>query len=254
MDFLTLLVVGLAVLIGISLGLLGGGGSILAVPLLAYVAEMEPQEAIAGSLFVVAVTSAVSLLSHARRGNIQWRIGAIFGGASMLGAFSGGLIGGRIPGTVLMIAFAMMMLATAAAMLRRRKPASASSTREERISHRWWRILIDGLVVGLVTGMVGAGGGFLVVPAMVLLAGLSMPAAVGTSLMVITMKSVAGLGGYLTTVTLDWTLIVMVTAAAVAGALLGSQFTDRIPETRLRRAFGIFVLIMGGLVLTMELI
>lgn len=254
MGPLTLLVVGLAVLIGISLGLLGGGGSILAVPLLAYVAGLEPQEAIAGSLFVVAVTSAVSLLSHARRGNVRWRIGALFGGASMIGAFAGGLIGGRIPGTVLMIAFAMMMVATAAAMLRRRRPSSASSIREERISHRWWRILIDGLAVGLITGMVGAGGGFLVVPALVLLAGLSMPAAVGTSLMVITMKSAAGLGGYLTTVALDWTLILMATGAAVAGALLGSRFTDRIPEARLRRAFGVFVLIMGGLVLAMELI
>lgn len=254
MEPLTLLVVGLAVLIGLSLGLLGGGGSILAVPLLAYVAGMEPQEAIAGSLFVVAVTSAVSLLSHARRGNVQWRIGSLFGGASMIGAFAGGLIGGRIPGTVLMIAFAMMMVATAAAMLRRRTTPRAPSTRGERISRRWWRILIDGSVVGLVTGMVGAGGGFLVVPALVLLGGLSMPAAVGTSLMVITMKSAAGLGGYLTTVTLDWTLILMVTAAAVAGALLGSRFTDRIPETLLRRAFGVFVLIMGGLVLTMELV
>lgn len=254
MEPLTLLVVGLAVLIGLSLGLLGGGGSILAVPLLAYVAGMEPQEAIAGSLFVVAVTSAVSLLSHARRGNVQWRIGSLFGGASMIGAFAGGLIGGRIPGTVLMIAFAMMMVATAAAMLRRRTTPSAPSTRGERISRRWWRILIDGSVVGLVTGMVGAGGGFLVVPALVLLGGLSMPAAVGTSLMVITMKSAAGLGGYLTTVTLDWTLILMVTAAAVAGALLGSRFTDRIPERLLRRAFGVFVLIMGGLVLTMELV
>ena len=254
MGPLTVLVVGLAVLIGISLGLLGGGGSILAVPLLAYVAGMEPQEAVAGSLFVVAVTSAVSLITHARRGHVQWRIGTLFGAASMIGAFAGGLIGGRIPGAALMIAFSLMMLATAAAMLRRRRKSSSPSSGRKGAAHHWWRILIDGSVVGLVTGMVGAGGGFLVVPALALLAGLTMPAAVGTSLMVITMKSVAGLGGYLTTVTLDWALILMATAAAVAGALLGSQFTDRIPETRLRRAFGIFVLIMGGLVLTMELI
>lgn len=253
MESLSLLVLALAALIGVSLGLLGGGGSILAVPLLAYVAGMEPREAVAGSLFVVAVTSAVSLISHARRGNVRWRIGALFGAASMLGAFAGGLIGGRIPGTVLMIAFALMMLVTAAAMLRRRKAVPASSPGGKKPSLSGWRILADGLIVGLVTGMVGAGGGFLVVPALALLAGLPMSAAVGTSLVVITMKSVAGLAGYLTTVTLDWSLIMLVTGAAVAGALLGSRFTDRIPEAGLRKAFGIFVLIMGGLVLTLEL-
>lgn len=253
MESLSLLVLALAALIGVSLGLLGGGGSILAVPLLAYVAGMEPREAVAGSLFVVAVTSTVSLISHARRGNVRWKIGALFGAASMFGAFAGGLIGGRIPGTVLMIAFALMMLVTAAAMLRRRKAAPESSQGGKRPSLSRWRILADGLIVGLVTGMVGAGGGFLVVPALALLAGLPMFAAVGTSLVVITMKSVAGLAGYLTTVTLDWSLIMLVTGAAVAGALLGSRFTDRIPEAGLRKAFGIFVLIMGGLVLTLEL-
>lgn len=253
MEPVTVVIVGLAVLIGVSLGLLGGGGSILAVPLLTYVAGMEPREAVAGSLFVVAVTSAVSLISHARRGNVRWRIGALFGTASMFGAFAGGLIGSRIPGTVLMIAFALMMLVTAAAMLRRRKAVPTSSPGGEHSSLRRWRILADGLIVGLVTGMVGAGGGFLVVPALALLAGLPMSAAVGTSLVVITMKSVAGLGGYLTAVTLDWPLILLVTGAAVMGALLGSQLTDRIPEGGLRKAFGIFVLIMGGLVLTLEL-
>ena len=253
MESLSLLVLALAAVIGVSLGLLGGGGSILAVPLLAYVAGMEPREAVAGSLFVVAVTSAVSLISHARRGNVRWRIGALFGAASMFGAFAGGLIGGRIPGTVLMIAFALMMLVTAAAMLRRRKAVPASSTGGKKPSLSRRRILADGLIVGLVTGMVGAGGGFLVVPALALLAGLPMSAAVGTSLLVITMKSVAGLGGYLTVISLDWQLILLVTGAAVAGALLGSQLTDRIPEDGLRKAFGIFVLIMGGLVLTLEL-
>ncbi|NDK30275.1 sulfite exporter TauE/SafE family protein [Nesterenkonia haasae] len=252
MNSTVILTAGLAVLIGVSLGLLGGGGSILAVPLLAYVAGLPPQEAIAGSLFVVAVTSMVGLINHARRGHVRWRIGAFFGTASMVGAFAGGLLGGRLPGTVLMVAFALMMVATSAAMLRRRKTQVAGTNGQRH--HARWRILLDGLVVGFITGMVGAGGGFLVVPALALLAGLSMPAAVGTSLMVIAMKSVAGLAGYLTVVSLDWGLILMVTVAAVLGALAGSRFTDRVPETRLRQSFGVFVLIMGAMVLALELL
>ncbi len=191
MEPVTVVIVGLAVLIGVSLGLLGGGGSILAVPLLAYVAGMEPREAVAGSLFVVAVTSTVSLISHARRGNVRWRIGALFGAASMFGAFAGA-DRRPYPRNGADDRLRLMMLVTAAAMLRRRKAVPTSSPSGEHSSLRRWRILADGLIVGLVTGMVGAGGGFLVVPALALLAGLPMSAAVGTSLVVITMKSVAG--------------------------------------------------------------
>lgn len=244
-------VVVLAVAVGVALGLLGGGGSILTVPLLTYLAGMEPREAIAASLFVVGVTSAVGTLSHARRGNVRWRTGLVFGAGGMAGALLGGLVGGRIPGTILMIAFATMMIATAWAMIRgRRDPAGPSLARRRP---QVLRIILDGLVVGLVTGLVGAGGGFLVVPALALLGGLSMPVAVGTSLLVISMKSVAGLGGYLTTVTLDWPLVGAVTVAAVAGSLVGARLATRVPEAALRRGFGIFVLVMGVFVLTQEL-
>ncbi len=115
------------------------------------------------------------------------------------------------------------------------------------------RVILDGLAVGLVTGLVGAGGGFLVVPALVLLGGLSMPVAVGTSLVVIGMKSFSGLAGYLTTVSLDWSLVVGVTAAAVVGSLLGTLLTSRVPEVALRKGFGFFVLVMGVFVLSQEL-
>lgn len=240
----------LSVLIGLSLGLLGGGGSILTVPILTYVAGMNPKEAIAASLFVVGVTSAVSAVTHARKGRVKWRTGLIFGAAGMAGAFGGGLVGGHIPGTILMIAFALMMVATSMAMIRGRKDVSATAHNNDLPVGK---VIVEGLIVGLVTGLVGAGGGFLVVPALALLGGLSMPVAVGTSLVVIAMKSFAGLGGYLTSVSLDWALVGGVTAAAVAGSFLGARLAGRIPEAALRKGFGIFVLLMGVFVLVQEL-
>ena len=240
----------LSVLIGLSLGLLGGGGSILTVPILTYVAGMNPKEAIAASLFVVGVTSAVSAVTHARKGRVKWRTGLIFGAAGMAGAFGGGLLGGHIPGTILMIAFALMMVATSMAMIRGRRDVSAADHNNDLPVGK---VVVEGLVVGLVTGLVGAGGGFLVVPALALLGGLSMPVAVGTSLVVIAMKSFAGLGGYLTSVSLDWALVGGVTAAAIVGSFIGARLAGRIPEAALRKGFGIFVLLMGVFVLVQEL-
>lgn len=250
MSITLIVVVLLAIVVGLSLGLLGGGGSILTVPLLTYVAGMDPKEAIAASLFVVGTTSVVSTFAHARKGNVQWRTGLIFGAASMAGAFLGGLLGGFIPGVVLMIAFALMMIATAAAMLRGRKKASGTG---EKKSLPLVKIILEGLVVGMVTGLVGAGGGFLVVPALALLGGLAMPVAVGTSLLVISMKSFAGLAGYLTSVSLDWPLVLAVTGAALVGALIGARLTSVVPEQALRKGFGVFVLVMGVFVLSQEL-
>ena len=245
-----IIVVALSVLVGLSLGLLGGGGSILVVPLLTYVGGLDPKEAIATSLFVVGATSLASLVGHARKGRVQWRTGLIFGAAGMLGAFLGGLAGGHIPGAILMIAFAAMMIATAGAMIRGRKNDGGGAGSHD---HPLWRILLDGLGVGAATGLVGAGGGFLVVPALVLLAGLPMTAAVGTSLLVISMKSFAGLAGYLTSVSLDWPLVAAVTAAAIAGSFIGVRLTSVVPEQALRKGFGYFVLLMGAFVLSQEL-
>ena len=246
-----ILVLALSVAIGLSLGVLGGGGSILTVPILVYVAGFDAKEAIAASLFVVGVTSAVSVLSHARGGRVMWRTGLIFGAAGMAGAFVGGLLGGHIPGQILLIAFAIMMVATSVAMLRGRKKKSDG---DGPVKHELplGRVLLDGAVVGLVTGLVGAGGGFLVVPALALLGGLPMSVAVGTSLVVIAMKSFAGLAGYLTTVQLNWGVTLGVTAAAIIGTLAGSKLAGRIPEAALRKAFGWFVLAMGTFVLIQQ--
>ncbi|WP_323135755.1 sulfite exporter TauE/SafE family protein [Micromonospora peucetia] len=244
------LTVGLAVLIGISLGLLGGGGSILAVPLLVYVADLPAKEAIATSLLVVGVTSAVGVLPHARSGRIRWRTGLVFGAAGMVGAYAGGRLAEFVPAGVLLTGFALMMLATAIAMIRGRRPKAGRPAAHELPVPR---VLLDGVVVGLVTGLVGAGGGFLVVPALALLGGLPMPVAVGTSLVVIAMKSFAGLAGYLSSVSIDWGLAAAVTAAAVVGSLLGGRLAGRIPEDVLRKAFGWFVVVMGVFVLAQQL-
>ncbi len=246
---MTVLTLAAAVLVGVALGLFGGGGSILAVPMLVYLAGVPAKAAIAMSLFIVAVTSAVSAIGHARAGRIRWRTGLIFGAAGMAGAYGGGLIGPHLPEALLMGAFAVMMVATAIAMIRsRRTPVAAEPRRDLPVLH----VIAEGAGVGLVTGLVGAGGGFLVVPALVLLGGLPMGVAVGTSLLVIAMKSLAGLAGYLHSITIDWSLALPVTAAAVAGGLIGGALAGRLRADRLRKAFGWFVLVMGAFVLVQQ--
>jgi uncharacterized protein len=238
-------VLALSLLVGVALGALGGGGSILTVPILVYVAELEPKQAIATSLLVVGATSAAGAVTHARAGQIRWRTGMLFGAGGMIGAFGGGILGGYIPGRLLLIGFALMMVATSVAMLCGQRSKQAHARSDLAVIPA----LIDGVVVGLVTGLVGAGGGFLVVPALALLGGLPMSAAVGTSLVVIAMKSFAGLAGYLTGVSIAWHIAIGVTAAAILGSVFGSWLSGRIPEARLRRVFGWFVLVTGAFVL-----
>jgi uncharacterized membrane protein YfcA len=242
------LATGLAVFIGIALGLLGGGGSILTVPLLVYVVGLDTKQAIASGLFVVGVTSLVGTVSHARAGRVRWRTGLVFGAAGMAGAFVGARIGAHLPGALLLIAFALMMVATAIAMIRGRRPAGAV----DRTHLPMFRTITDGALVGLVTGTVGAGGGFLVVPALALLGGLPMPIAIGTSLLVISMNTMAGFLGYATTMSIDWTITLLVTAGAVVGALVGSRLAGRVSPEVLRRGFGWFVLAMASVMLVEE--
>jgi uncharacterized membrane protein YfcA len=243
------LALSLALLIGVSLGLLGGGGSILTLPILTYAVGMETKQAIAASLFVVGVTSATGAIAHARAGRIRWRTGLLFGAAGMVGAFAGGRVAAYIPGVVLMLLFAAMMVATGIAMLRGRGARTSAKATDLAIG----KVLVEGVIVGVVTGLVGAGGGFLVVPALVLLGGLPMELAVGTSLVVIAMKSFAGMAGHLGHADIDWPITLAVTAAAVAGSLLGGRLAGRIPGPILRRGFGVFVLVMAAFVLSQEL-
>lgn len=230
----------LSVLVGVSLGLLGGGGSILTLPILMYALHMGEKEAIATSLLVVGATSAAAVLTHARAGRVRWKIGLIFAAAGATGAFGGGLLADHIPGAWLIRAFILMMVATAIAMFRGRKEVAAS---ERPLSVP--KIALDGLVVGVITGLVGAGGGFLVVPALALLGGLSMYEAVGTSLLVIAIKSFAGFAGHATHVTIDYKTAAMVVVAAVLGSILGGYLAPKVPQSALRKGFATFVLAMA---------
>ena len=243
------LTIGLAVLVGISLGLLGGGGSILTVPLLAYVAGMEPTHAIAMSLLVVGVTSAIAAITHARAGRVRWRVAVLFGLVAMAGAYAGGRLARFIPGTVLLVSFAVIMIAAGVAMLRGRNDTT-SADRDQPLPVL--RIALLGVAVGMISGLVGAGGGFLLVPALALLGGLPMPTAVGTSLVVIAMQSFAGFAGHLTNEQIDWHLAAFITAAAVVGALIGGRLIVFVNPGTLRQMFGWFVLLMASVILAQE--
>lgn len=241
MSAVVVLAITLSLFIGISLGLLGGGGSILTVPILIYALGVEEKSAIASSLLIVGATSLFALGQHARAGNVVWRMGLLFSAGSMLGAFGGGLVARYIPSTVLLLLFATIMLATAGAMWRGRRAGEVAADRPLRLP----LILAEGLVVGLVTGLVGAGGGFLVVPALNLLGGLAMPAAVGTSLLVIALKSFAGFAGYVSHVQIDWSMTGLVLASAIVGSVAGAKMTALVQPEQLRRGFAVFVAVMG---------
>ena len=241
------LVLFLSVGIGLIMGLLGGGGSVLAVPLLKYVAGMEAKQALATQLLVVGTTAAIGAIQHARRGNIALRTGAFFAVSAMVGAFAGGLTAGWFSGDTLLILFAAMMLITAIMMFRGR---GELEPRQGRIPVAL--VVTEGLAVGFFTGMVGAGGGFMIVPVLVLLGGMPMHRAVGTSLMIITLKSYAAFLGYVNHVEVDYTLAAYVTCSAVVGILIGSSFTHRVPAQSLRKGFAWFVLAMAALLLGQE--
>lgn len=248
------LVIVLALLIGLLLGLLGGGGSILTVPVLVYLVGLEPKTAIATSLVVVGTTSLVAVIGHARGGRVCWKTGFVFGLAGMAGAYGGGRLAAFIPGHILLLLFAAVMLGTAAAMLRgrkeeRRRPTGPICPARLNLP----AVLFDGLLVGALNGLVGVGGGFVIVPALNLLGGLPMHAAIGTSLLVIAMNSAAALAGYASHVSIDPHLVAVVTGAAVAGSLLGGLLSKRLSGNALRRAFGVFVIGVAGYLLYREL-
>lgn len=257
MDFSLALTFALALIIGLSLGLLGGGGAILAVPVLTYITGLDPVQAIPSSLLIVGVTSLVSLTMHALKRRVQWRTGVLFGIASMVGAFAGGRIGSSVPSAILMFSFAAVMIAAALAMIRGRREQAGEGGNEmgENDSDRHLpiiKLLITGLVVGAVSGFVGAGGGFLIVPALALLARLPMTSAVATSLLVIVMQSGSGLVGYVVSTPLDWGLALTIAGVAILGSFLGFWLSSRIPDRGLRKGFGYFVLLIAAIVVVLE--
>jgi uncharacterized membrane protein YfcA len=245
-----LLALALALLIGVVLGLLGGGGSILTLPMLVYVVGMPPREAITTSLLVVAATSLGGLLGHARGGRVRWSTGLVFGLAGMLGAYAGGRLSGFLPERGLLLGFAALMVASATAMLRKKPPPPQAA---EPGGRKPARVALIGLGVGSITGMVGAGGGFVIVPSLALLCGLSMPEAVGTSALVLAMQSSAGFAGHLGHATLDWALAGGLATASVAGSLAGARLSGRAKPDQLRKGFAWFVLAIAAAMVVAEL-
>ncbi len=233
----------LAVIIGVALGMLGGGGSILTVPVFTYVAGLDPKIAIASSLPVIAVASSIGALAHWRAGTVQLRTAAIFGGFTMIGGFSGARLAGFLPARAQLLLFAAIMTGAAVSMLRaQRAPDATTPTQPLALG----TLLPLGLGVGVLTGLVGVGGGFLIVPALTQLGRLPMHIAIGTSLTVIAMNSIAGTLGYLGQVALPFDLLLPFTALAVVGIVIGTMLAQRVPQEALRRAFAVLLLLVAG--------
>lgn len=234
-----------ALAIGISLGLLGSGGSILTVPVLVYLVGQDEKVAIAGSLFIVGSIAAAGSLQFLRSRLVQWRSVVVFGVPGMLGTWLGAWLATYVPGITQLALFAVVMLLASWLMLR---PLDL-----EHAEHReraLWKIAGDGLIVGVITGLVGVGGGFLIVPALVLLGGLTMHQAVATSLVIIALKSFSGFYKYLDvleqqSLQLDWPTLWLVTVIGVIGSFAGAAAAKRVPQAKLKTAFGYFLIVMG---------
>lgn len=235
---------GLAALIGLSLGVLGGGGSILTVPIFVYVLGFGAKPAIAMTLPVVGTTSLIGAVSHWRQGNLDLRVALLFGAVAMTGAYLGARLAFLLTGAEQLAILGVVMLGAAVSMLRGRPEGDASLPRRPMPV-----ILAAALAVGVLTGLVGIGGGFLAVPALVLLARTPMKQAVGTSLLVIAMNSAAGFAGYLGQVEIPWGFLTSFTAVAVVGILAGTRIVRYVSQQQLRRAFAIFLFAMAAFVL-----
>jgi uncharacterized membrane protein YfcA len=233
----------LGLLIGLSLGLLGGGGAILTVPALVYLVGQTPQAAVTASLVIVGTNSAMGAFFHRAQGTVNWRVALIFGGAGMITAYLVAGLSKGIPPQILMVMFASLMLTVGFYMLFSRPPQREAAPRSLPV------ILAAGGVVGVVAGFLGVGGGFLIVPALVLLVGLPMQQAVGTSLVVIAMNSLAGFMGHVGSVELDLLVVSIFAAAGLVGTLIGAQLAHRIKPSLLRRLFALFVVALGSLLL-----
>ncbi len=247
----------LSIVIGILLGLLGGGGSILTVPVLVYLAKLSAQEAIVTSLIVVCLTSLIAVVQHARHRRVCWKTGLTFGTAGMLGAFYGGQLSAYIPDAILLVLFALIMIIASISMIRKPKNAPAPIQNcEENFCPKNLpvsAILLDGVLVGLITGLIGVGGGFLLVPALTLLAGLPIQAAIGTSLFIIVLQSISALAGHAGHIDLNIPLTATVTLCAIVGSFVGSYLSHIIHTRHLKPGFGVFVLLLGSFLLYQEM-
>ncbi len=236
--------------IGLILGFLGGGGSILTVPALVYVVGQSPQAAVSASLIIVGSNAAMGALFLNRQGQINhedildWRVALLFGGVGMLTAYWAAGLSQLVSSTVLMVLFALLMLVVGAFMVWKRHGQQAECSRRG-----WLTTIASGAGVGVLTGFLGVGGGFLIVPALVMLVGLPMHQAVGTSLVVIAMNSLAGLLGHLTGATFDMALITTFVVAGIVGVLAGGRLGRILKPDHLRTSFAVFVMVLAVVLL-----
>lgn len=238
-----------ALAIGLSLGLLGSGGSIITVPVLVYLVGQPEKVAIAGSLGVVGTIALVGALQNAARGRIDWRSVAWFGLPGMVGTYLGAWLSGSVSGAVQLAVFAVVMLAASVMMFRRSGYESAAGARRPL-----GKVVAEGLAVGALTGFVGVGGGFLILPALVLLGGLGMHVAVGTSLAIIALNAFTGFAKHINLLSaqglaLDWKVLGTFVLIGSLGSVVGSQFASRVPQATLRRLFALFLLLMAAFIL-----
>lgn len=245
-----------AIVIGLSLGLFGSGGSILTVPVLLYLLHMPPQLAIASSLLIVAGISLFGSVRNGLQGLISWRHVLWFGIPGMLGTYGGAWLGTLVDARWQLLVFSLLML-VAAAMMWRNSGKNTANT--ETKAFKPAKIVIDGLVVGVVTGFVGVGGGFLIVPALVLMGGLSMPIGIATSLVIIAMKSFVGFGKYYMVMSeqgtsFDWKTIGLMIIAGIAGSFIGAAVGKKLPKQQLQKAFAVFLVIMAAVVIYQSVI
>lgn len=240
-----------ALLIGLTLGLLGSGGSILTVPILVYLVGEPDKLAIAESLGIVTLISLVGAVPFALKRLVDWRSVLLFGVPGMAGAYFGAYLSKFMSGSVQLALFAGVMLLAAVMMFRR---TTATDAPHAGSRHAAWQIILEGLVVGVLTGLVGVGGGFLIVPALVLLGGLPMHLAIGTSLAIIALKSISGFFKYVDVLqaeglAMHWDLILLFAAIGILGSFLGKVIGERISQQHLRKGFAVFLVVMGVFIL-----
>ncbi len=241
----------LGVAIGVALGMLGGGGSILTVPILVYILRQDPHTAVATSLVIVGANAVIGAWMHFRAGHVNWRAALPFGAMGLVAAFGGARLARLVSGPLLLTLFALLMLVVAIIMLRQKRQ-DASET-NKRCPVVWWQVVLAGAAIGFLTGFLGVGGGFLVVPALVLLLRMDMRDAVGSSLVVIAMNSAAGLLGHLGDGQLPWATIAWFLVGGLTGLVVGLGIAKALPPARLRQAFATFVIALGITLLGLNL-